>query len=82
MEHEALILDNLALATAAKNSDGFVIAQVQSVCAAPGALNPRQVVVPGVMVDCVVIARPTTITRPTAPRTARPSPANSAWRST
>src|ERR1700694_835290 len=57
MEHEALTLDNLALATAAKNSGGFVIAQVERVCAS-GALNPRQVVVPGVLVDCVVIAQP------------------------
>jgi propionate CoA-transferase len=57
MEHEALLLDNLAIATAAKNSGGFVIAQVERV-AAPGALNPRQVIVPGVMVDCVVLAQP------------------------
>lgn len=57
MEHEALILDNLAIATAAKNSGGFVIAQVERI-AAPGALNPRHVVVPGVMVDCAVVARP------------------------
>ena len=57
MEHEALILDNLAIATAAKNSGGFVIAQAERVCA-PGALNPRQVIVPGVMVDCVVVAIP------------------------
>jgi propionate CoA-transferase len=55
MEHEALTLDNLALAMAAKNCNGFVIAQVERV-AAPGALNPRHVVVPGVMVDCVVLA--------------------------
>jgi propionate CoA-transferase len=57
MEHEALTLDSLAIATAAKNCGGFVIAQVERV-AAPGALNPRNVVVPGVMVDCVVIAQP------------------------
>jgi propionate CoA-transferase len=57
MEHEALILDNLAIATAAKNSGGFVIAQVERVCA-HGALHPRHVVVPGVMVDCAVIAKP------------------------
>ena len=57
MEHEALVLDNLAIATAAKNSGGFVIAQVERVCA-PGALKPREVVVPGVMVDCVVVANP------------------------
>jgi propionate CoA-transferase len=57
MEHEALILDNLAIATAAKNSGGFVIAQVERVCA-HGALPARQVIVPGVMVDCAVIAQP------------------------
>ncbi len=57
MEHEALILDNLAIATAAKNSGGFVIAQVERVCA-HGALKAREVVVPGVMVDCSVIAQP------------------------
>jgi propionate CoA-transferase len=57
MEREALILDNLAIATAARNGGGFVLAQVERV-AAHGALNPRHVVVPGVMVDCVVIADP------------------------
>jgi propionate CoA-transferase len=57
MEREALTLDSLALAMAAKNSNGFVIAQVERVCA-DEALNPRQVQVPGVLVDCVVIAQP------------------------
>ncbi|MBI5860973.1 MAG: acyl CoA:acetate/3-ketoacid CoA transferase [Rhodocyclales bacterium] len=57
MEREALTLDNLALAMAAKNSNGFVIAQVERV-SATGSLNPRQVQIPGVLVDCVVVARP------------------------
>ncbi|MEO8751272.1 MAG: acyl CoA:acetate/3-ketoacid CoA transferase [Casimicrobiaceae bacterium] len=57
MEREALTLDNLALAMAAHNSNGFVITQVERVCA-HGALNPRQVEIPRVLVDCVVVARP------------------------
>ena len=57
MEREALILDNLAIAMAAKASKGFVIAQVERLAAA-GALPAKQVVVPGVLVDCVVVARP------------------------
>lgn len=57
MEKEALVIDNLAMAMAAKNSNGFVIAQVERV-ADLGSLNPRQVQVPGILVDCVVVARP------------------------
>ena len=57
MEREALTLDNLAIATAAKNSGGFVIVQVERL-AATGSLNPRQVVIPGALVDCVVVAAP------------------------
>jgi propionate CoA-transferase len=56
MEHEALVLDNLAIATAAKNSGGFVIVQVERICA-HGALHPRQVIVPGIMVDCAVVSQ-------------------------
>jgi propionate CoA-transferase len=57
MEKEALTLEALAIAMAARNSDGIVIAQVELV-AESGSLNPRQVKVPGVMVDCVVTAKP------------------------
>jgi propionate CoA-transferase len=57
MEKEALTLDNLALATAAKNCKGFVIAQVERI-AASGSLNPRHVKIPSVLIDCVVIAQP------------------------
>ncbi|MFY0309970.1 acyl CoA:acetate/3-ketoacid CoA transferase [Leisingera sp. D0M16] len=57
MENEALLLDNLAMAMAARNSGGLVIAQVEHVCAG-GALNPKSVVVPAALVDVVVVAKP------------------------
>ncbi len=57
MEKEALTLENLAMATAARNSGGYVIAQVERV-AEKGTLNARNVKIPGVIVDCVVIAHP------------------------
>src|SRR2546428_8053521 len=56
-ERESLALENLALAIAARNSGGIVLAQVERV-AAEGSLDARKVKEPGVLVDCVVLAEP------------------------
>ena len=55
MEREALTLESLAIAMAVHNSGGVVIAQVERL-AEVHTLNPRQVKIPGVLVDCVVLS--------------------------
>jgi propionate CoA-transferase len=55
MDHEGFISEALAIAEATKNTGGIVIAQVEYL-AKSGTLHPRNVKVPGALVDYVVQA--------------------------
>lgn len=55
MHKEGFTIEAIAAATAAKNSGGIVIVQVERVVKA-GTLDPRLVKVPGILVDIVVVA--------------------------
>jgi propionate CoA-transferase len=54
-EHESIINEGLAVATAAKNSGGIVIVQVEYITK-KGTMNPKDVKIPGILVDYVVVA--------------------------
>lgn len=55
MEKEPLTLDVQAQAMAAHNNGGIVIAQVERIVE-QGSIRPKDVKVPGILVDCVVVA--------------------------
>ena len=57
MDEEALVLEQVPLAQAAKNSRGVVIAQAKYIARAH-SLHPKYVRVPGALVDYVVQAAP------------------------
>lgn len=57
MEREALTIDNLAQAMAVRNAGGVVIVQVERI-ARNKSLPAREVHIPGILVDAVVISKP------------------------
>jgi len=56
-EKEAIKLEVYVLALAAHNSGGKVIVQVERLTQS-GSIDPRDVVVPGTLVDAIVVAKP------------------------
>ncbi|MEN6411567.1 MAG: acyl CoA:acetate/3-ketoacid CoA transferase [Veillonellales bacterium] len=54
-EKESVMLEMLEMAQAVKNNGGIVVAQVEYLAKA-GSLHPRDVKVPGVLVDHIVVA--------------------------
>lgn len=54
MEHEGIVLEHISAAQAAHNSGGIVIAQVKRLTQR-GTLDPKNVKIPGILVDAVVV---------------------------
>jgi propionate CoA-transferase len=57
MARETLTQDMRAMATATRNAGGIVVVQVERIVER-GSIPARQVQIPGVMVDCLVVAEP------------------------
>ena len=57
LSREGVLTDPLAIAQAARACGGIVIAQVEEIAQA-GSLHPKQVKVPGIVVDYVYVAKP------------------------
>jgi propionate CoA-transferase len=57
LEKEGLHMEVLPVAQAVRNSGGIVIAQVEHV-AKKGTLNPKDIKVPGILVDYIVVSKP------------------------
>ena len=57
LEKEGLHMEVLPVAQAVKNSGGIVVAQVESVAAAE-TLNAKEVKVPGILIDYIVVSKP------------------------
>lgn len=57
VDRETCKLEQLELATAARNTGGIVIAQVEGVVQ-NGSLDPTKVLVPGALVDYIIVAEP------------------------
>lgn len=56
-EKDGILVESLSVAQAAKSCGGIVIAQVEYVAKA-GTFHPKDVKVPGILVDYIVVAKP------------------------